>query len=573
MTRAESPDPMVASRPERSIRVLLALVVSLLTLLIFLPALDGQFLAWDDDTMLARNHAYRGLGWPQVRWMVSTTLLGHYMPLTWMSFGLSYLVGGMDPWGYHLASALLHAVNAALLTCLAWTLLRAAFAGPRVSDRPGRDALPPAAMGLGAAVAALAWSVHPLRAEPVAWATDRGDLLSGTFSLVAVLAYVRGADAPDGFTWRPWGWLALAAYAAALLSKETAVTLPVALLVLDAYPLRRSAPWRRLVREKAPFFALAATGAAVAIAARSIGARFSTAEEYGLSGRIAMVGHSLWHYLTVALFPLDLAPYHEPPLRIDLFAPVFLVPLFGTALVTVVAVAGRRRHPAVLAAWTWYGLSLLPVAGIVHSGSHLVAERYSYLPTVGFALLLGGAVVAAVHGWRTSPTRRLGGGALIAAIAVALPTWGVLAWHHSGSWRDTVTMWTVSAEADPDCRLCAVNLAAAYVNANQPAEAERWARRAVDLWPGRGRPRHLLGAALLLQGRDAEAERELVEAVRAAPGLGEAHRELGRLYDRTGRPDAAAAAFRRALAAGSPAAETQALLADVLKRAAARQER
>jgi Flp pilus assembly protein TadD len=150
--------------------------------------------------------------------------------------------------------------------------------------------------------------------------------------------------------------------------------------------------------------------------------------------------------------------------------------------------------------------------------------------------------------------------ALLVVLAVALAGWAAVAWRHSASWRDTLTFWQVSVAADPECRLCVLNLAGEYFNAGRAVEAEAWARRAIPLWPGRGTPHHRLGAALLVQGRDAEAERELREAIRLAPGLGEAHRELGRLYARQGRTAEAATALREALVAGVPPAEIEALL-------------
>ena len=142
---------------------------------------------------------------------------------------------------------------------------------------------------------------------------------------------------------------------------------------------------------------------------------------------------------------------------------------------------------------------------------------------------------------------------------VILATWAVVAWRHSSSWHDTLTLWQVSAAADPSCGLCALNLAGAYFNAGRTAEAETWSRRAIELWPGRGSPHHRLGAALLIQNRDAEAERELLEAIRLAPTLAEAHRELGRVYARRGRSTEASGALERALALGAPRAEIESL--------------
>lgn len=543
---AARPDPL-------ALPLGIALAVALAAGLVFLPALGGHFLAWDDNTTLTGNAAYRGLGWSQLRWMATTTLMGHYMPLTWLSFAITHAISGMSPWGYHLGSLLLHALAAGLVAWLAWRLIGAALA------RDGGGA-PRAALAVGAAVAGLAFGIHPLRAESVAWATDRADVLCGAFFLAALLAYVRAVEGGGGLRWRPWGALALLGMAAALLSKEIAVTLPAVLLVLDAYPLKRSASWAGRVREKLPFLGLALVGVAVAVAARAAGARFSPIEQYGAGSRIAMAAYSLWYFVAATVWPAGLAPYHEPPARVDLLAPRFLVAAVAVLALAAVAVALRRRWPAGLAAGAAYAVVLLPVSGLVHSGSQLVAERYGYLPGVALALLLGGVAAAAVRAGLAAPARRPAVAALLLVLGVALADWAGVAWRHGASWRDTFTFWQVSLAADPDCRLCVLNLAAEHFNAGRFAESEAWARRAVPLWPGRGTPHHRLGAALLMQGRDADAERELLLAVRLAPRLAEAHRELGRLYARQGRAAEAATALREALVLGAPPAEVEALL-------------
>lgn len=546
---AARPDPLAPSLG-------IGLAVALAAGLVFLPALGGQFLAWDDNTTLTGNAAYRGLGWSHLCWMATTTLMGHYMPLTWLSFALTYVISGMSPWGYHAGSLLLHALNAGLVAWLAGRLIGAALArdggGPDVARRP--------ALAVGTAVAGLAFGIHPLRAESVAWATDRGDVLCASFYLTALLAYVRAVKEGGGLRWWPWGALALLGMAAALLSKEIAVTLPAVLLILDAYPLKRPGSWAARVREKLPFLALALAGAAGAVAARAVGARFSAIEQYGIGARIAMAAYSLWYFVAATVWPAGLAPYHEPPARVDLLAPRFLGAAVAVLVLTAVAVVVRRRWPAGLAAWAAYAVVLLPVSGLAHSGSQLVGERYGYLPGVALALLLGGIAAAAVRAGLGAPTRRPAAAALLLVLGVALAGWAGVAWRHGASWRDTFTFWQVSIAADPDCRLCVLNLAAEHFNAGRFAESEAWARRAVPLWPGRGTPHHRLGAALLMQGRDADAERELREAIRLAPRLAEAHRELGRLYARQGRAAEAATALREALVLGVPPAEIEALL-------------
>jgi tetratricopeptide (TPR) repeat protein len=547
---AARPDPLAP-------RLGIALAVAVAAALVFLPALGGQFLGWDDNTTLTGNTGYRGLGGGQLGWMFTTTLMGHYVPLTWLSFAVTYVVFGMNPWGYHLGSLLLHALNAGLVAWLAWRLIGAGLAREGAAGPAGAERV---AIAVGAAVAGLAFGVHPLRAESVAWATDRGDVLCATFYLAALVAYVRGVDGGGGLRWRPWGTLALLAMSAALLSKEIAVTLPAVLLILDAYPLRRPLSWGGRVWEKLPFLALALLGAAVAVAARATGARFSTIEQYGIGARLAMAAYSVWYFVATSVWPAGLAPYHEPPMRVDLLVPRFLMAAIAVLALTVAVVLLRRRWPAGLATWAAYALVLLPVSGLAHSGSHLVAERYGYLPGAALALLLGGIAAAAVRGGRVAPGRRVAVAALLLVLGLALAGWAAVAWRHSASWHDNFTFWRVSAAADPECRLCVLNLSAEYFNTGRFVEAEAWARRAMPLWPGRGTPHHRLGAALLAQNRDAEAEAELREAIRLAPRLAEAHRELGRLYARQGRTAEAATALREALVLGVSPAEIEALL-------------
>jgi len=542
---AARPDPLAP-------RLAIALAVALAAALVFLPVLRGQFLSWDDDTLLTRNLAFRGLGPAQLGWMVTTTRMGHYMPLTWLTFGATYVAAGMNPWAYHLGSLLLHALDAALVTWLAWRLIALAL----VRDGARAGAAP---LAVGAAVAGLTFGVHPLRAESVAWITDRSDLLCAAFVLLAVLAYVRAIEGADALRWRPWGILALLAMAAALLSKEIAVTLPAVLLVLDAYPLRRPIGWARRLREKLPFLVLTVAGALVAALARSAGARFSPFEQYGLGARLAMAAYSLWYFVATTVWPSGLAPFHELPPRVDPLALRFLTPALAVVVVTAGLVLLRRRWPAGLAAWAAYAALLLPVSGLVHSGSQLVAERYAYLPAVALALLLGGAAAVAVRAAERAG-RRAPAAALLAALALVLVAWATVARTHAGSWRDGFTFWQVSEAADPGCRLCVLNLSSEHFNAGRFAEAEAWARRAIPLWPDRGSPHHRLGAALLMQGRDAESEQELREAIRLAPRLAEAHRELGRLYARQGRAAEAATAMREALLLGVSPAEVEAVL-------------
>ncbi|HEY7251841.1 MAG TPA: hypothetical protein VIG37_15195, partial [Methylomirabilota bacterium] len=152
------------------------------TLAVFWPTLGHQFLDWDDDRNLLNNPDFRGLGWSHLRWMLTTTLMGHWIPFTWLTFGTDYVIWGMRPFGYHLTNLLVHAAAAAALYFVALRLLRAAIGGGETALR------------LGALAAALFFAIHPLRVESVAWATERRDVLSGLWLLLTVLTYLVSVD-------------------------------------------------------------------------------------------------------------------------------------------------------------------------------------------------------------------------------------------------------------------------------------------------------------------------------------------------------------------------------------------
>src|SRR5712691_7147403 len=211
------------------VRWLIPLVIAFSTFAAFLPALQNQFVDWDDQSNFLHNPHYRGLGWTQLGWMW-TTHRGHYIPLTWMTFGLDYLLWGMNPLGYHLTNLLLHAANAVVFFFLVRRLLTRAL--PSSSERGH-------ALAVSAAFSALVFAIHPLRVESVAWATERRDVLSGLFYLSAVLAYLRACDREE--RGRGWYWGAVALFAGALFSKSMAVNLPIVLMILDVYPLDASA--------------------------------------------------------------------------------------------------------------------------------------------------------------------------------------------------------------------------------------------------------------------------------------------------------------------------------------------
>ncbi|HEV8437770.1 MAG TPA: tetratricopeptide repeat protein [Methylomirabilota bacterium] len=545
------------------------LAVALLTFAGFSPALENGFVEWDDYTNLFENQHFRGLRWQHIRWMFTSTLMGHYIPFTWLTFGLDYTLWGMNPLGYHLTNALIHSANAALFCLVALRLLA------RATDLTGIT------LRLSAAVTSLFFALHPLRAESVAWATERRDVLSGCFFLVTILAYLRAAES-EGHRRR---WLlagSLATYVLALLSKSIVMTLPFVLILLDFFPLGRlgwpprswtSAASRTVLREKIPYLALGLAGAATSYWAVASQEYLTSFAKYPWPARIGMAAYSLWFYFEKTVLPIRLSLLYELPLRVDPLAPRFLLSAVAVFLATTAALALARKWPAGLAVWIYYGIVLGPVTGIVHSGHQLTHDRYSYLSCLGFALLVGGSVGAVARWAAAGAVRPWLTRVAAAVVAVWILALSTLTWYQVQVWRDTETLWRYGAESDSDCSICHINLGDALLKQKLFDLAKERYERALQLRPDRTRVYSNLGIirartgdpegameyfnraladephdpailsnialALINLQRYPEAIGHLRHALRAKPDYASALTNLGVALTETGQPGAA----------------------------------
>ena len=418
-----------SSRGARAVPVLVAVV----TVVAFLPALHAGFVTWDDDRNFLDNPAWRGLGGSQLEWMWTTFHMGHYVPAHVDDARAGLRARGMNPAGYHLHSVVLHAINAVLVYALALKLLRLARRGGEELDR--NSLLFPAAVG------ALLFSVHPLRVESVAWITERRDVLSMLFMLISTLSYITHVERGRGFT--RWYALAIASFVCALLSKATAMSLPAALLVLNVYPLRRvgghagftSDSARRVYVELVPFGLLAAAIAALSVVA------LDPPEQLSLGAKVAVSAYSLAFYVVKTIAPANLAPLYEMPRQLDPVALRYVFSYLAVAGLTSVAWIVRRRYPGVTAAWFGFLVIVLPMLGIVQNGPQIAADRYTYHAAPALAILAGGALV----GWRRrSPLVP----ALIASVSIACL--GVLTWRQTGIWQDSERLWSRVLAVDPN---------------------------------------------------------------------------------------------------------------------------
>lgn len=524
-------------------------LVGLATLLVFLPSLGNQFVNWDDEVNLVSNTQFRGLGWDQLRWMFGNALGGHYIPMTWLSFGLDYVLWGMRPAGYHATSVVLHAANAILFYFVARRLLRAAVQ------------VDPRSLTLGAAAAALLFSLHPLRVESVAWATERRDVLMGFFALLCVVSYLRAIDrAGAGALHRGWYWTAVGLFGLALLSKSVVVGLPVVLLLLDIYPLRRSAREpdtageRTLFRsalEKIPFALLAAAVAAVTLTVGAGHRLMTSIETLGVLQRLAVSAYALTFYLWKTVAPWPLSPLYTLFHPIVPWSATYLVPAALVVVVTLAAILGYRRWPAALIAWASYSVLLAPVVGILHNGAQIAADRYTYLSCAPWAILGGAGVAWSRHAARNGTLSPPVGTAVMGAAALIIVAFTGLTVRQVAVWHDSVTLWTHAASVEPASDMPIFYLGWALTDAGRFDEAkahfERALRRVPDGLPDL-KAQLDLHAGIVEQraGRPGGAERYFREALAQDPTHAVALIRLGTVLLRQGRAAEAEAAWTRA---------------------------
>jgi Flp pilus assembly protein TadD len=581
---------------DRSACWLVPTVVVAATFLTFLPGLRGEFVTWDDDRNFLMNEAYRGLGAAQLRWMFTTFHLGPYQPLSWMSLGLDYTLWGMAPLGYHVTSLLIHVVNAWLVYVLAMKIFRYDR-----YDGYNRDG------GLSnraaAAVAALLFAVHPLRVESVSWVTERRDVLSGLFAILTLIAYVRMADLKrHGQAAGRWLALAVGMFALSLLAKASAMAMAGALIVIDIWLLRRTKPGtsnsnplslQALLIEKIPFAILGVAAAVVAAIGQGTMEVLSQMDERGPLQRLARGFYGLAFYLWKSIWPVELSNLYEVPFRLNAFDWHFILSAVTVIAITAFAIAVRRRWPAVLVAWASYAALVLPVSGIAHGGGQIVADRYSYLPCLAWALLAGVGVALVsreVRDGRMSPGRARAIWVMTAAVIVTLAT---LATVQTRVWHDSTALWEhafaihpleklrragPAREADVRAHQATLsqlgNLSAYWATSynlgvtrrahGRIAEAAEAYARGATVNPHNADLRNGWAAALIDLHRYDEAALRLDEAIRADPRHAKAHFNLGIVLAAQGRSTEAVAAYRQSIALDPNSAEAHYNLAVVL---------
>lgn len=527
---SESDSPTLLQVFQRRKSFLLAALLIAATLLLYGPAANHKFLVLDDDEYVTANwNVASGFSLANIKWAFTTVEMGHWHPLTWLSHMLDCQLFGLNPVGHHYTNVLLHTLNAFLLFYL---LMKATGSTWRSFT-----------------VAAL-FAVHPLNVESVAWLAERKTLLSAFWGFLMLAAYGWYVRA-NGIATSWYRYLAvLAAFVLALMSKAMAVTMPLALLLLDYWPLDRFAGHRQqpagespstartaawLVIEKLPLFLISGISSYLAVvAARSAGALTDTVS-VPLSLRLQNSVTACMDYLRTAIWPSGLSVYY-PIQRAGIpWSKVTLALLIFAAITALTLKLHRRRY--LLVGWLLFLVTLLPVSGIIQTAMQARADRYTYTPMIGvFIAVVWGA--ADLSKRLRIPRVALALASLCVLSGLALATRSTL-----GYWQDSITLMTRAEQVAgrPNAFIETI-LGKAYDVSGLRDEAVQHLNLAVSIDPHNAMALYNLGTIMLHRGQTSEAIPTLQSAIaysKIAEVTESSHQNLATAYLMLGNYEAA----------------------------------
>lgn len=512
----------------------MALLLALATLAVYLPVARHGFIIYDDGDYVTQNKMVQdGLTLTGLKWAFTTFHSANWHPLTWLSHMTDCELFGPDATGPHCVNVFLHAANTVLLFALWLQLTRCKMDLKTGDPTEHDDAIWPAAF-----IAAL-FALHPLHVESVAWVAERKDVLSTFFGLLALLCYTRFV-LDEGGRFSISYWLALFFFTCGLMSKPMLVTLPFIMLLLDYWPLQRFnvSTLQRLLFEKIPFFLLTAASCVITYLAQSRGAVKSLAA-VPLVYRLENTPLAIATYLLKMIWPSHLAVIYPMP---GLIPPVeFIVSSVVLILITVVVWQARKQSPFLLVGWFWFLGTLVPVLGLVKVGDAAMADRYTYIPSIGIFMAV--AFGAQKFSKRFSLPKFL-----LPALAIfILSALTVVTERQLQFWRDDESLFGHAIQVTAKNVDAYINYGVALENEGRPLDAIMQYKEAVTLAPSSYMARADLGNLLYYTGDTNGALEQFQQAVKLKPDSATLHDRLGSVLSSLGNFSEATNEFYEAI--------------------------
>ena len=512
-------------------------LLALATIIAYEPVRHNDFVRYDDGAYVTENPQVNGgITFESIVWAFTTPHVANWHSLTWLSHMLDCQFFGLNPLWHHLTSLFFHVASALLLFWVLRTMTGAVWPG---------------------AFVAAAFALHPLHVESVAWVAERKDVLSGFFWMLTLAAYLRYAERPGIARYL----LVFLSLALGLLAKSMLVTLPFVLLLLDYWPLGRfqrqrqkgrkvspasrsivvryqKAPPSRLIAEKVPLFILVtAAGVITFIVQQSAGA-MKEAENFSLSLRVSNALVSYLGYIIKMLCPARLTVLYPFPLKgLPLWQPI--VSFLVLAGITVGVLYAARRY--LLVGWLWYVGTLVPVIGLVQVGEQAMADRYTYLPSIGIFIMVAWGAAELLTKWHYRKIALGVSAGLLLALLVIFTRMQVR------YWQNDLALFRRAVEVTENNYIMLNNYGVLLGEMDRHEEALVHFRGALSVNPRYSKARNNIGKVVLKQGQIDEAIAVFTEVLRRGKDSADAHNNLGLAYARKGRLNLAVQHYNEAL--------------------------
>jgi tetratricopeptide (TPR) repeat protein len=497
--------------------ILTALAVSVICLIVYIPALQNGFVDWDDPEYVYLNTNIQTISVTSITRMFVEFRSSNWHPLTWLSHALDFTVWGFNPMGHHLTSIIIHAMNTFLVVILIVRLVN--INSPLIA----------------AAVTGLLFGLHPLNVESVAWVSERKNVLYAFFFLLSILSYLKYSSltmknpAASGQK-RTHYCLCLLFFTSSLMSKPMAVTLPVVLIILDFYPLQRLdfssmfKSQRSVLIEKLPFFGLALVSSVLTLFAQQEGGALVDIEIRPMSMRILSAFRSLIFYLYKLLWPSDLVPFYSYPPETPSLALQHIGSIVLVICIAAMCVVLWKKQKFFTVIWAYYLATLLPIIGIVQVGWQSAADRYTYLPSLG-PMLFAGLFTASL--WEKACARNSRKGinkvSIIVISVLLAAALTVITRNQIGIWKNSLTLWNAELRVYPDNAHVNTALGRAHFNLGDYNKAAEYINKAIETDPNNAKAHYYHGMVYLKMENFDQAILDFNKAISLNPENKEAY--------------------------------------------------
>ncbi|MGB5217875.1 MAG: tetratricopeptide repeat protein [Smithella sp.] len=483
--------------------LIIYVLLAAMTLAVFWQVNQYGFVFDDVQYVTNNNYVKSGFTWEGIYWAFTNTTSNLWNPLIWLSLMFDYHLFGLNAGGYHMNNLILHILNSFLLFWLFNRITKSIWES--------------------AFIAAL-FAIHPMHVESVAWITERKDVLSSFFFMLTLCLYVYYTEEPNIKRYL----LVLTVFVFALMSKPMVVTLPVIMILLDYWPLKRFDSYKGNIilwqmKEKATFFILSLSFAAITIYVMND----PDVQYFPLSSRISNAPVAFITYLGKTFWPKDMAAFYPFPAQRPMWQIIAASLLIIYISITVIVLT--KRLPYLLMGWLWFCIMILPVIGLIQNGYYAMADRYHYLPSIGITILLIWSISYLVQG--NTRFKKIVTPAGITALAIL----AVLAWRQSGYWKSSLDLWSHALEVTRDNFVAHNNLGAALNEEKKSREAIHHYNEAIRLKNDYYYAYNNRGNAYAVLGEDHHAIEDYHKAIHLNSHYTEAFYNLGNTYNKLGQ--------------------------------------